>query len=606
MTSVRLNIIDNPCVDRAAFSKKFVIFEAKCTDYRLRETLCNDIRGTTGVLALQNDRDSRTVRFLVESDSTCWDSLKSAVTHHGRGKVVARAVSADMVSDAELIQLMLNSLRSLDTANGDSVSNASGSCLVIWKLIGSDCDPDQVVCLRFDVSYSDALPNENPLVLSCSVESYTNIRFREGGSKCIVFNPKYPFETFTQYAVIDRKLVKAPTDWKGPRFIRKGLTAFGKSIRNRVDYLDINSEDSLLVSKMEAVRVISKTFNLEYGGLVSLSFREVEVQRKGIDRNRLFKYEESRIASILSNGIYLIDHVGDESKTDILKKACCDIGFEVTVTDTVRFDAPTIHIVPDEGSVPEKDDPYGRNVVGVVQHVQAGNIRKSGATATARSIIKELALKCDIRENKIRISDWQSLGLTDDVTFSMAFSTNDGQKDCIGLLTVHPDGSMSYHSEKPYEAQEWLSELIDGRAEGIIVHGTDVISIEPTDLFPLADTAAIQRVMRDNIEHGNSPSFGMRTAASRDTLLSEVTDINTILLSDGGWLYYVGLIGKGMQTNIPTASIVRRIRAIRGGAFMDVLLNTLDATFVRNRQSTVLPYPFKYLREYIRMEGGHL
>ncbi len=51
---------------------------------------------------------------------------------------------------------------------------------------------------------------------------------------------------------------------------------------------------------------------------------------------------------------------------------------------------------------------------------------------------------------------------------------------------------------------------------------------------------------------------------------------------------------------LPRAANIRKIEAYKDGALMfDELLGLMNVTFVHNGQLTVLPFPFKYLREYV-------
>ena len=56
-----------------------------------------------------------------------------------------------------------------------------------------------------------------------------------------------------------------------------------------------------------------------------------------------------------------------------------------------------------------------------------------------------------------------------------------------------------------------------------------------------------------------------------------------------------------MRPKINRAANIRRIEGYKDAPIMfEKLLGTMNVTFVHNGQLTVLPFPFKYLREYIR------
>jgi hypothetical protein len=67
-------------------------------------------------------------------------------------------------------------------------------------------------------------------------------------------------------------------------------------------------------------------------------------------------------------------------------------------------------------------------------------------------------------------------------------------------------------------------------------------------------------------------------------------------------LYYVGEThgkGKSLQSNIVNASNIRKIKVLEGSLVFEKLLATMNVDFVKHGELTVLPFPFKYLREYL-------
>ncbi len=56
-----------------------------------------------------------------------------------------------------------------------------------------------------------------------------------------------------------------------------------------------------------------------------------------------------------------------------------------------------------------------------------------------------------------------------------------------------------------------------------------------------------------------------------------------------------------MNTKIIRAPHLYKIDVIAGQNIMGEILSTLSVTFVKYKSFTVLPYPIKYLNEYIQM-----
>ena len=55
-----------------------------------------------------------------------------------------------------------------------------------------------------------------------------------------------------------------------------------------------------------------------------------------------------------------------------------------------------------------------------------------------------------------------------------------------------------------------------------------------------------------------------------------------------------------MKAKVENSANIRRIEKYHDSELIiDKILPLMDTTLIRNGQLTVLPYPFKYLREYI-------
>ena len=92
----------------------------------------------------------------------------------------------------------------------------------------------------------------------------------------------------------------------------------------------------------------------------------------------------------------------------------------------------------------------------------------------------------------------------------------------------------------------------------------------------------------------------LRGKERREELLSSCLDIK-MYEENGKQFYYVGTIGEGMRWVIPRAANVRSIEGYNDAPLMfDRLLPTMSVTFVHNGQLTVVPFAFKYLREYVK------
>ena len=83
-------------------------------------------------------------------------------------------------------------------------------------------------------------------------------------------------------------------------------------------------------------------------------------------------------------------------------------------------------------------------------------------------------------------------------------------------------------------------------------------------------------------------------------LLNIKYDYNENDYLDGrAFVYYVGAKGNNKKTKYPNACCMRKVISLGETLEYEEALLLMTVEFVRNSQFTVLPFPFKYLREYI-------
>ena len=85
-------------------------------------------------------------------------------------------------------------------------------------------------------------------------------------------------------------------------------------------------------------------------------------------------------------------------------------------------------------------------------------------------------------------------------------------------------------------------------------------------------------------------------------LLENILDIKYYQQPDyedtPSFYYYVGTKRASLQTSIHNACSVRKVVSETDDLEFSELLPLMAVEFVRNNQYTVLPFPFKYLREW--------
>ena len=71
-----------------------------------------------------------------------------------------------------------------------------------------------------------------------------------------------------------------------------------------------------------------------------------------------------------------------------------------------------------------------------------------------------------------------------------------------------------------------------------------------------------------------------------------------MVAQEGALYYYGGRLPKSVQHSLPHACRIRKVTSTGGIPHFEKYLPLLEVEFVRAGAWTVLPFPFKYLREW--------
>ena len=281
-----------------------------------------------------------------------------------------------------------------------------------------------------------------------------------------------------------------------------------------------------------------------------------------------------------------------------------------------------------------------------MQHI-TNNYSYDSKAATA-NILKELTIKQDLKEGRITLFDWTSLGYESDWIFGI----KNEQK--FEFMTIHPDGSflceeMELDLFNQSEYDEYMELLNSDDTIGFVKdHSGNINIIKNTNLFSLPDFTSVGELLKEiekkEVINGNAlkellPEYSnrfeerdyskqeilalfenrsekkvavekiymdtgirlysyLRGKEQRELYFSGVIDINYISLNNSEGLYCVGEVGNGMKNNLERASVIRKIEAPKDSKlFFQELLPLMGVEFVRYGMLTVVPFPFKYLRE---------
>lgn len=123
------------------------------------------------------------------------------------------------------------------------------------------------------------------------------------------------------------------------------------------------------------------------------------------------------------------------------------------------------------------------------------------------------------------------------------------------------------------------------------------------DIFKLLKGNTIKKFVVDSIfeDEGILLFAYLRNKEKREKYFSGVIDINYFQKNDTTARFCVGKIGEGMKEKLERASVIREVQAEDDSKLIfEELLPLMGVDFVKLGMLTVIPFPFKYLREYAR------
>lgn len=514
----------------------------------------------------------------------------------GGSKLSVAETKIQDVQDWVLLQLLLNALSSYDS-NFLKFNNLTGHLYCFhpeWVKRGKEKKEDmiwKIPCMEFRVT--------RDYCIEMSVRTFTSERLK----KKISFT-KRKFEDYPKYVVSkDNTLRRRLSDDTEPGFIMRQIDG----TKSEIPFLDFQNEKKFDQCKVGTLAKVIEAFNSKYG---SLAFMECGYMPESgrIDYSKSAAKEDfARVRGLLSAlGVHIVDQIGDTYSEQFANNMCTLLlqKYEISasVGKRIKKDALNICVIHNAEYYEGVQDPHDNNYDGVaVQHVTLEDFADNAEFAIS-TVIHEVLIKRDLEARRITLFDWEELGLEEDISFGTESKSDEETK--YFFMKVHPDGSFDIQEQEftLFEMNEYtdcVNIFEDAKTKGETVKGLirdgqgRINIIKDTGIITLPEAEEIKNLLA-------SGDTKLRGRERREELLSSCLDIK-IYMEDGKQFYYVGTIGEGMRWKIPRAANVRCIEGYQGAPLMfDKLLPTMNVTFVHNGQLTVLPFPFKYLREFIR------
>lgn len=380
-------------------------------------------------------------------------------------------------------------------------------------------------------------------------------------------------------------------------YIKKGI--FNK--KAEIPFLSLdqkNVRDSKVFFLYYVLDLMSKKcsdyLSFSFSGIDVLSTIGTEKDNNFIDvASREFSRQDVTFVNLTSESEYI------EEFKDLVKAICCKVEIKSLIGEAINDSTTNIVLIHnkefyEQNKYQDLYKSFNRKTV-----IQCITVEDSAEKiiddneAIINSIIKEVVIKNDIiNKGKISLDDWNSYGFETDYIFG---KEKDGKHY---FMIVHPDGSFCFYNKTNdltlfnvdilNDCSDYLTDN-KGKEKTIIANQEgDINVITRTNRFPLPDKEIFEL-----------PTIS-RSREAREKYFSGLVDI-TLYKQNEKTYYSSSIKGSGMQAKIIRAPHLYEVDVVKGKNIMPDILAMLSVTFVKYKSFTVLPYPIKYLNEYILM-----
>lgn len=595
-TKIKTNQVDYS-LNIAEIRNRYDVFSIKTSE--------KYIKGGSYILdAVSLNNDIKAIRFesgrcaylLMLHDENNRLKLKETIASvEGGDKLFVEDVNIMELPDSYILQLLLNALSSYDS-EFLKFNNLTGHLYCFhpdWIKHGKDKNQDviwRIPCLDIKVT--------NDCVLTMEVRTFSSVLLK----KKITFKKK-KFEEYPQYVFSARNTLRRRlADDIELGYIMRQIDG----VKLEIEFLNLQNSRKFAASKVGVLNGIVNAFNDKYKDIAHIDFKKIDVAKR-MDYTRVVAKENLGILAQRLKGrdIRIVDLISDSYSemycNDISELIMAKYGIKASSAKRVKKDALNICVIHNAEYYNDINDPHDKDYGDIaVQHITFEDFSDSSEFAIA-TVIHELLIKQDIVEGKINLFNWEKLGFEENISFGIAEEIDGFER--YFFMTIHTDGTfkISECELNLFEMNEYtecveIFEDAKTKAEnikGIIKTARgDINIIKDTGLVTLPEMKEIENLL-------NEGDNKLRGRERRESLLSSCLDIK-LYNENSVEYYFVGVVGEGMRPNINRAANIRKIEGYKDAPIMfEKLLGTMNVTFVHNGQLTVLPFPFKYLREYV-------
>ncbi|WP_400219779.1 hypothetical protein [Methanomethylophilus alvi] len=637
-------------VNEVEFNKRYTILHAEYAAYEVRKNAVRLLSKFHTVKAIRYEFGGTSFYVLLKGNSEkdeIKDTLNTIVLDDPVQEEKYSQVAPDMIFELLLIGLSYNDSDKEEDGENLAYSNLDGG---VYTFEPEDVKEDRVVTFNIKARKAkdcvDLFGETQMQFPAQTFASVAKMNETEADRKYLKGLPRFQMVGNTYM-----KLSNGGEFGSGGReYVKHGYRGMKKA---SMDFLALSGVQDFDKSKMGRTRLTLRKMRREYE---DIGFEAEFVRTDLFDGNKYSKKNSGfdKFLKKLWEGrsIHIIDKVKSPTSASIVRGITLDMkkefGVDVVSSDEVVKDEFNIVVVLKNVHDPNhltykdtmvqhvsvknfaavyhrKDEKKLKELFEKIESEKITNQRKSSLVV----ILSDLIIKDDVIHTKQTFFDWYKECILDKEPVNtldrkwrfydrVRIENTDPEhrmeakfSDKMGCLELDTDGSMTYSLIEEYDVKDdfqlkliWKQFNKDqGNIKGVLSDGENTYAFLSTDVRMIPEIDMIRQKLRDNEKgHVEDESISLtgdiRTRGSYEMYLKACTDVRYSYVKSECY-YFVGVRGDNIDTVLHWSAGLLRIKRLEGSEKVpEVVFDMMLAPFVRLNRFTIVPYPFKYLREF--------
>ena len=642
-------------VNEVEFNKRYTVLHAKYAAYDIRKNAVRLLSDFLTVKAIRYEYGGTSFYILLKGNSEkdkIIETLNKIVLDDPVREEKYSQVAPDVIFELLMIGLSYDDSDAEDDGENLTYSNLDGG---VYTFEPEDVKEDRVVTFNIKcrpakdcVDLFGATQMQFPAQTFASVakmnENPEDRKYLVGLPRFQMVNGAYmKLSKGAEFGSVGREYVK-----HGYRHMNKAS----------IDFLNLSGVAEFDKSKMGRTRLTLRKMRREYSDIGL----EVEFVRTDLFDGNKYNKKNSGFDKFLRNlwsgkNINIVDKVQNVSSESIIRGLTIDMRKEFGVElipskDVVKGDYNIVivqknirdpnHLTYEDAMVQHistknfspiyhRKDPAKLNeLLEKIETEKISNQRKSSIVV----ILSDLIIKKDVIHGSQTYFGWYKERILDaepKSTIDRKWTFYDRVRientdpdhrmdakysDKMGCLELDTDGSMSYKLlEKSDIDDDYQLQLVwnqfnkdQSNIKGVLSDGDNTYAFLSTDVRMIPEFDMIRQKLRNNEkEHERDETVALtgniRTRKSYELYLKACTDVRYAYVKNECY-YFVGVRGDNIDTALHWSAGLLRIKRLEGRENVSKeVFDMMLAPFVRLNRFTIVPYPFKYLREFEKTKG---